>query len=144
MFDQNFLLVLGKVHIFWEGYKILRNLLRRFDWHYIGQIYDGDFAKFCGLLRIYELWHEVQTYKVTMLSDIYVPLKACPKNKQIKTEHILYDFKNKLRLHNCFHSNMFSSAYLICPSKSKWSTQFSTSWPIHTRSISWSLILTIL
>ena len=23
---------------------------------YIGQIYGGDFAKFCGLLRIYELW----------------------------------------------------------------------------------------
>ena len=25
------------------------------DWHYIGQIYGGDFAKFCGLLRISEL-----------------------------------------------------------------------------------------
>ena len=24
-----------KVHIFWEGRKILRNLHRRFDWHYI-------------------------------------------------------------------------------------------------------------
>ena len=24
-------------------------------WHYIGQIYGGDFAKSCGLLRIYEL-----------------------------------------------------------------------------------------
>ena len=45
-----------KVHIFWEGHKILRNLHRRFDWHYIGQIYVGDFAKFCGLLRIYEFY----------------------------------------------------------------------------------------
>ena len=26
-----------------------------FDWHYIGQINGGDFEKFCGLLRIYEL-----------------------------------------------------------------------------------------
>ena len=26
-----------KVHIFWEGHKILRNLLLTFDWHYIGQ-----------------------------------------------------------------------------------------------------------
>ena len=26
-----------------------------FDWQYIGQIIGGDFAKFCGLLRIYEL-----------------------------------------------------------------------------------------
>ena len=47
---------LFKVHIFWEGHKIFRNLQRRFDWHYIGQIYSGDFAKFCGLLRIYELY----------------------------------------------------------------------------------------
>ena len=37
-----------KVHIFWEGHKILRNL-------YIGQIYCGDLENFCGLLRIYEL-----------------------------------------------------------------------------------------
>ena len=36
---------------------MLRNLHRRFDWHYIGQFYGGDFAKFCGLLRIYELYH---------------------------------------------------------------------------------------
>ena len=34
----------------------MRNLHSRFDWHYIGQIYSGDFAKFCGLLRIYELY----------------------------------------------------------------------------------------
>ena len=34
---------------------ILRNLPCRFDWHYIVQIYGGDFSKFCGLLRIYEL-----------------------------------------------------------------------------------------
>ena len=46
----------SKVHIFWEGHKSLRNLHRRFDWHYIGQIYGGDFVKFCGLLRIYELY----------------------------------------------------------------------------------------
>ena len=44
-----------KVHIFLEGHKILRNLHQIFDWHYIGQILGGDFAKVCGLLRIYEL-----------------------------------------------------------------------------------------
>ena len=27
-----------------------------FDWHYIEQIYSGDSLKFCGLLRIYELY----------------------------------------------------------------------------------------
>ena len=45
-----------KVHIFWEGRKCLWNLHRRFDRYNIGQIYGGDFAKFCGLLRIYELY----------------------------------------------------------------------------------------
>ena len=46
----------GKVYIFWEGHKILRNLQQLFDWQYIGQIIGGDSAKFCGLLRIYELY----------------------------------------------------------------------------------------
>ena len=36
----------------------MRNLYCSFDWHYIEQIYGGDFAKFCGLLRIYELYTE--------------------------------------------------------------------------------------
>ena len=45
----------GKVRIFWEGYKIVRNLHISFDWHNIGQKQGEDFAKFCGLLRIYEL-----------------------------------------------------------------------------------------
>ena len=40
-----------KVHIFWEGHKILRNLQR----YYIGQIYGENFVKFCSLLRMYEL-----------------------------------------------------------------------------------------
>ena len=53
---KNILNNIYKVHIFWEGHKILRNLHRRFDRYYIGQIYDGDFVKFCGLLRIYELY----------------------------------------------------------------------------------------
>ena len=44
-----------KVRTFWEGHKILRYLHCRFDLYYTGQIYGGDFAKICGLLRIYEL-----------------------------------------------------------------------------------------
>ena len=44
-----------KVHIFWEGHKILRNLHRRFVLCSASQIYSRKFAKFCGLLRIYEL-----------------------------------------------------------------------------------------
>ena len=49
----------GKLHIFWEGHKILRNLHCRFDCYYIGQIYGGDFEKFCGFLRIYELYLKI-------------------------------------------------------------------------------------
>ena len=45
----------GKVHIFWEGHKILRNLHLTFDCMYCSQKLDEDFAKICGLLRIYEL-----------------------------------------------------------------------------------------
>ena len=44
-----------KVHIFWEGHKILRNLQQLFVLCTASQIIGGDFAKFCGLLRIYEL-----------------------------------------------------------------------------------------
>ena len=44
-----------KVHIFWEDHTILRNHHRTFDHYYIGQIYGGDFAKSCGLLRI-RIW----------------------------------------------------------------------------------------
>ena len=47
---QKFIFV--KVHIFWEGHKILRNFHRRFV---LCQIYGGDFAKCSGLLRIYKL-----------------------------------------------------------------------------------------
>ena len=45
-----------KAHVFWEGHKILQNLHPNFDWHYIGQKWGEDFAIFCGLLRIYELY----------------------------------------------------------------------------------------
>ena len=43
---------LCKVHIFWEGHKILRNLHQSFVLCTASQIIGGDFAKFCGLLRI--------------------------------------------------------------------------------------------
>ena len=44
-----------KVHIFWEGHKILRNLHLTFDYSTYSQKLGEDFATFCGLLRIYEL-----------------------------------------------------------------------------------------
>ena len=45
---------LYKVRIFREGHKILQNLHLRFV--LCSQIYGGDFARFCGLLRIYKLY----------------------------------------------------------------------------------------
>ena len=53
-------------HIFWEGYKILRNLgnlHRRFDRYYIGQIYSGDllqkFASFSQYMNFNGLYFEI-------------------------------------------------------------------------------------
>ena len=48
-----------KVHIFWEGHKILPNLHQLFVLCTASQIIGEDFAKFCGLLRVYELWESV-------------------------------------------------------------------------------------
>ena len=45
-----------KVHLFWEGHEFLRNIHCRFVLCSNGQIHDGDFAKFCELLRIYEFY----------------------------------------------------------------------------------------
>ena len=42
--------------IFWEGHKILQNLPLTFDYSTYSQKLGEDFAKFCGLLRIYELY----------------------------------------------------------------------------------------
>ena len=59
---------IDKVHIFLEGHKTLQNIHRRFDWHYIRQIYGGDFGKFCGLLKIYELYQEKLVDQLMSLS----------------------------------------------------------------------------
>jgi hypothetical protein len=50
-----FKILIFKVHIFREGHKILRNLPLTFDCMYCSQKLE-DFAKFCGLLRIFELY----------------------------------------------------------------------------------------
>ena len=54
-FCSNYTQKYSKVHIFWEGHKILRHLHRRFVLCSNDQIYGGVFANFCGLLSIYEL-----------------------------------------------------------------------------------------
>ena len=47
---------------------ILRMPQKRFDSYYIGQIYGGDLAKFCGLLRICDFY---------LLVNIYFHLTSC-------------------------------------------------------------------
>ena len=68
-----------KVHMFHEGNKVLWNLHRRFDGYYIEQIYGGDFAKFCGLLRIYKLFKAldilVTLYRISKLDFTWVGLR---------------------------------------------------------------------
>ena len=44
-----------EVHIFRKDHKILQNLHLTFDYSIYSQKLGEDFAKFCGLLRIYEL-----------------------------------------------------------------------------------------
>ena len=58
-----------KVHIFWEGHKILRNLLLTFDYSTYSQKLGEDFAKFCGLLRIYELYWIVLLERGKLILD---------------------------------------------------------------------------
>ena len=57
-----------KVHIFWEGHKILRNLHRRFDCYYMGQIYGGDFAK--------NLWPSQNIWTLQNIKDLIAMLFA--------------------------------------------------------------------
>ena len=57
-----------KVHIFWKGHKILRNLHQLFVLCTASQIIGGDFAKLCGLLRIYELYQRKKRLVATLLN----------------------------------------------------------------------------
>ena len=59
------------VNVIFEGHKILPNLHRRFDRYYIRQIYSGDFAKFCGLLRIYELYYPIPHRHIQLILIIF-------------------------------------------------------------------------
>ena len=51
-----------KVHIFWEGHKILRNLQQLFDWQYIGQI--------IGKI----LWPSQNIWTLLTFTDTYIPI----------------------------------------------------------------------
>ena len=54
-----------KVHIFWEGHTILQNFHFTFVLYSVSQKWGEEFAKFCGLLRIY-VW-TLQTSLILLL-----------------------------------------------------------------------------
>ena len=62
--------------------------LTKFNWHYIGQICNGDFANFCGLLRIYKLYQIV--YKLSWVSKFKVWLFLRLKSKESSSLLITY------------------------------------------------------
>ena len=88
----------------------MRNLHRRFDRYYLGQIYGGDFTKNCGLLRIYELYLGKLIYygilKYLGLDIIkYLDLLKYPNVLDINF-HINYFYKFIIVI-NLFFINLF-------------------------------------
>ena len=68
-----------KVHILWEGHKILRNLNHLFDWQYVGQIFGGDFAKFVAFseyLNITRYRQNKRLYKLLYLRGVHFRLRV--------------------------------------------------------------------
>ena len=57
----------------------MQNLHQTFDWQYIGQIIGGEFAKFCGLLRLYELY-QILNFELRILRNICYCLSLAPLN----------------------------------------------------------------
>ena len=64
-----------KVHIFWEGHKILRNLHQFCVLWTASQTIGRYFAKFCGPLRIYELYQLEINHVIQLPTTNY--LKRC-------------------------------------------------------------------
>jgi hypothetical protein len=80
--------IFGKVHIFWEGHKILHNLPRTFDCMYCSQKLGEDFAKFCGLLRIYELYQKLFwpfTVWINCSSDLKIFANSWPSASNLQS-----------------------------------------------------------
>ena len=66
----------------------MRNIHRIFDRYYIGQIFGGDFAKFCGLLRMYELYQKVYVNGLLVALQKKVDNSKIPNNVQSATQKL--------------------------------------------------------
>ena len=101
-----------EVHIFWKGHKILRNLHQSFFLCTASQIIGGDFTKFCGLLRIYELYIGTKVGFWTSLIWLYLfavyivthnVSHKCWRNVEISTIIVQY--------HDEYFCNTFKALY---------------------------------
>ena len=98
----NWILKSSKVHIFWEDHNILRNLPLTFDYSTYSQKWGEDFAKFCGLLRIYELYHN----------------KTVPSLALVTTSSFHYrEFSKKCAVKPWYYK-AYSYFSIFCPSRS--------------------------
>ena len=98
-----------KVHIFWEGHKILKNLNRRFDRYCMGEFYGGGFAKFCALLRICELYSvQAPFFSVTLTKsmfhlDLPLDLRCLPTcrdtRKREEKTFTFFQSRNRMQYH---------------------------------------------
>ena len=65
-----------KVHIFWEGHKILWNLHLKFDWNYVGQIYSLHinstffFWFFSMLYKVWAYYNFIINHTLKQIKDI--------------------------------------------------------------------------
>ena len=66
----------------------MQNLHRIFDRYYIEQIFGGDFAKFCGLLRMYELYQKVYVNGLLVALQKKVDNSKIPNNVQSATQKL--------------------------------------------------------
>ena len=107
----------------------MRNLQQLFDLQYIAQIIDGDFAKFCGLLRIHELWKLTLKFTLVSIARLYLiePLQFVSPQTQCTRAclaltlgtHLLYDWEAWkiswpfLSQNQLFSSNLFHHAKIL-------------------------------
>ena len=113
----------------------MQNLQRRFNCYYIGQIYGGDFAKLCGLLRIYELYkshicstlfsrsHKFLAPHINELETFFAILyfwTFAQCEKEMTTARLRQKCK-KLSIHrgvtnkDCIRANKFKAFYFLQP-----------------------------
>ena len=83
----------GKVHIFWEGHKILQNLHLTFVLCSACRRFGEEFAKFCGLLRIYELQLSMLCIiirKIFTRNAQYIPMRFHLGTIHLRRLHVLW------------------------------------------------------